>query len=764
MIRFHLKKWKQNIMETKYKLMISVLVGIIGCAVGIFYDYATRGSNRILNYNILPALLITLAWGRWYGIICFITEFMLIPFGAYQGFVSLIPMSNIVIWIIYIGKKPERNPFDENYYKEITVSHLRYLIWLFLSCITFYILSEDRYLVFNHRGQVVVTLRTVILLIYRNMVFQSVTLAVCSVLILLPSIRKLFQLKQIKLSRQNIKIIHGALIYGVMIHYMIILGNQLLDTDNISDMSIALLTRNHIRDLMAVGSACLILGGVLAWLKQRQEDFHERLRTSEVKYHSIFENLSDVYFETTIEGCILTISPSVEKLLGCLAKDMVGKNIGDFYFDLSERNTMLKILTEKHEINNYPVQIKDIKGVIHNVWIHAKFELDDKGYHKIVGMFRDVTCFVEEQKELTTNLEAVFESIQDNVWLVDTDYNLITCNQAFLKTISFVNEMKADDMPMSQSVFQEKEQNKWNALYDRALKEGLFTIEDIYGGRTFEVSFNPIFQDDKAKGIAIFGKDITAYKESKKELATLNLELEQRVQDRTLELERAVQELENFTYMVSHDLKSPIRIIDIYTQLMMENYLDRIPSEVQDYVVKITQINRNMTEMIDKLLQYSKMADNVISKQPLDLKKLILDIYDELISAVPERNIKIDTEIGIPPIWADAILMKCVIENILSNSIKFTRTREVAVIKVRYKEEKGEQVFSFEDNGVGFDHELSSRLFNVFERLHSADEFEGSGIGLATVRKIIQLHLGRTWIEGFKEIGTVIHFTLPVNT
>jgi len=216
--------------------------------------------------------------------------------------------------------------------------------------------------------------------------------------------------------------------------------------------------------------------------------------------------------------------------------------------------------------------------------------------------------------------------------------------------------------------------------------------------------------------------------------------------------------------MVSHDLKSPIRIIDIYTQLMMENYLDRIPSEVQDYVVKITQINRNMTEMIDKLLQYSKMADNVISKQPLDLKKLILDIYDELISAVPERNIKIDTEIGIPPIWADAILMKCVIENILSNSIKFTRTREVAVIKVRYKEEKGEQVFSFEDNGVGFDHELSSRLFNVFERLHSADEFEGSGIGLATVRKIIQLHLGRTWIEGFKEIGTVIHFTLPVNT
>jgi signal transduction histidine kinase len=232
--------------------------------------------------------------------------------------------------------------------------------------------------------------------------------------------------------------------------------------------------------------------------------------------------------------------------------------------------------------------------------------------------------------------------------------------------------------------------------------------------------------------------------------------------ERTVELERAVKELEAFTYMVSHDLKSPLRAIELYAKILTEEYSGRMQGEMMELTDKIGKISRNTTAMVTRLLQYAMTADRTVDKKQINLKELIESSYEKLISDVQDRRIELFLEPELPFIWADEILIRMVIENVLINAIKFTKTRERAVIRVQHALLSEEVIISFGDNGVGFDNRLAGKLFHVFERLHSSDEFEGSGIGLATVRKIILKHGGKVWIEGIKDKGTTVYFTLPV--
>ncbi|AZV58267.1 response regulator [Clostridium sp. AWRP] len=232
---------------------------------------------------------------------------------------------------------------------------------------------------------------------------------------------------------------------------------------------------------------------------------------------------------------------------------------------------------------------------------------------------------------------------------------------------------------------------------------------------------------------------------------------------KTVELQAAVNELEAFSYTVSHDLKSPIRAIQTYSKIILQKHHKTLDDDTNEMVSDVENICSNMICMIEKLLEYSKMAHSDVCKESVDIGKMFNDAFQQCKSVCPERLIEFEFETGIPTALADAILIKQVIYNVISNAIKFTRNKKRALIVAGCERGTNEYIFYVRDNGAGINMEFSGKLFGIFQRLHSPDEFEGNGIGLATVRKIIQKHGGRTWIEGKVNEGTTLYFTLPIS-
>jgi len=213
---------------------------------------------------------------------------------------------------------------------------------------------------------------------------------------------------------------------------------------------------------------------------------------------------------------------------------------------------------------------------------------------------------------------------------------------------------------------------------------------------------------------------------------------------------------------VSHDLKSPLRAIKAYGNIILEEHNETLDDGTNEMLHNVDNICSNMIIMIEKLMEYSKMTHLSITKEEVNISEMFTSAFEECISICPERFIKFEFETGMPTVLADSVLLRQVIYNIISNAIKFTRNKEKASIIAGCKRGIDEYIFYVKDNGVGINMEFSKKLFGIFQRLHSSDEFEGNGIGLATVRKIIQRHGGKTWIEGKVNEGTVVYFTLPV--
>ena len=242
-------------------------------------------------------------------------------------------------------------------------------------------------------------------------------------------------------------------------------------------------------------------------------------------------------------------------------------------------------------------------------------------------------------------------------------------------------------------------------------------------------------------------------------LNNLNAELEQRVALRTEELLEANRNMESFSYSVSHDLRAPLRAIDGYLSILAEELNPKLSGEFGFYIDKISQNARKMGVLIDDLLAFARMSRHVIEKQTVFPALLV---YDAL--AVLERERKdrqLDIRVGdLPQCLADPTLLRQVFVNLLSNAFKFSRNSAPALIEVGSVVKNDETVYFVRDNGVGFDMRYMDKLFGVFQRLHASSDFEGTGVGLAIVQKIVQRHGGRVWAEGAVGEGATFYFTL----
>jgi signal transduction histidine kinase len=254
-------------------------------------------------------------------------------------------------------------------------------------------------------------------------------------------------------------------------------------------------------------------------------------------------------------------------------------------------------------------------------------------------------------------------------------------------------------------------------------------------------------------------ENILEKKLAEEQLRLFNTQLEERVKQRTIELEAANKELEAFSYTVSHDLRSPLRAIGGYSHILLNDFAEDLPAPARSFLDNIIASTNQMSTLIDGLLTFSRTSRAEIHRQAIDTNALAAEAWQAILAESPHQSIDFHCA-DLPPCRADRTLLRQVFVNLLSNAVKYSRNSDPAKIEINWLQQRKEIVYFVRDNGAGFDMKYSNKLFGVFQRLHHADEFEGTGIGLATSQRIVHRHGGKIWAESERGKGATFYFTI----
>jgi len=311
------------------------------------------------------------------------------------------------------------------------------------------------------------------------------------------------------------------------------------------------------------------------------------------------------------------------------------------------------------------------------------------------------------------------------------------------------------------------EPDKARGGYQQVLAHGLVRDYPLVlrhtPGQVMEVLYNATTYTNEAvevQGVFAAARDVTERNEAERQVQRLNEEWEQRVRERTAQLEAANQELEAFSYSVSHDLRAPLRSMSGFSHILLEKYREALDEQGQDYLGRIVAASKRMGQLIDDILKLSRLGRAEMTRQKVDLSASARGILAELRQQQPARQVELDIADGLTA-YGDPNLVQVILKNLLQNAWKFTSQKPQAKIEVGVTERDGARVIYVRDNGAGFDMAYVERLFGAFQRLHQATEFPGTGIGLAIVKRIVHRHGGQVWAEGAVGQGAIFYFTLP---
>jgi len=450
-----------------------------------------------------------------------------------------------------------------------------------------------------------------------------------------------------------------------------------------------------------------------------------------------------------------------------------------------------KAIREQSDLS-FECRIVRRDGMQRWIWACGQHHRDAEGCcHRIAGIVQDIT----ERKQNEIDLQKAKEDLEGRVRERTAELKtvsiytrrLIETNLDPLVTISasgkitdvnaateLVTGLSRGELLGSDFSDYFTEPEKARAGYEKVFEEGFVRDYPLAirhrSGRITEVLYNASTyrnEEGDIQGVFAAARDVTELRQAQNELRKSYDELERRVEartadlkEKTVQLEAANKELESFSYSVSHDLRAPLRAIDGYARMILKKEWGKFD---EDTTRKFNAIRSNahmMGQLIDDLLSFSRLSKKQLSASKLDMESIIMDVWKELQIINPERNMNLSIH-SMPPVYGDRTLIKQVCSNLLANAVKFTKNQDAAHIEVGCFSNDDGNICYVKDNGIGFDMAYYEKLFGIFQRLHSVDDFEGTGVGLATVQRIIHRHGGRVWAEGKVNEGATFYFALP---
>ena len=502
----------------------------------------------------------------------------------------------------------------------------------------------------------------------------------------------------------------------------------------------------------------------------------ESLRVSESRFRSLVDLSSDWYWEQDDEYRFTALGGRVGDEPG-LAKDQISL-IGRHRWDLSgitpigECWEQHKALLEAHKpFRNFEYQRALENGVLRYVSTSGEpvFDADGNftGYRGVSSDITERTAAAHNLRESEHRFSNLLGSVQLVSLMADHEARITYCNDYLLNLTGWRREEIIGRNMFD--VFIPPDVGDITGLYASLLADLPETrhreneIMTRTGERRLIRWNNSVLRSGSGEviGTASIGEDITESQRAKEEILRLNADLEHRVAERTAELEAANRELEAFDYSVAHDLRAPIRHIEGFSSILLEDYAEKLDERGREYLTKVQGAGKKMDTLVADLLALSLVSRCQLNRSDVDVSAQVRLVFATLQEAEPERDIEYVIGPGIN-VNADIGLLRIVLENLIGNAWKFTAKQPGAKIEFGCARPENVPTFFVRDNGAGFDAGYADRLFAPFQRLHAQSDFKGTGIGLATVSRIITRHGGKVWAEGIVNHGATFHFTLPL--
>ncbi|HTV57777.1 MAG TPA: PAS domain S-box protein [Verrucomicrobiae bacterium] len=526
-------------------------------------------------------------------------------------------------------------------------------------------------------------------------------------------------------------------------------------------------------------------------------------KQEELKFRGLLESAPDAIIITNSRGLIQMVNAQAEKLFGWVRSELVGKPIEVLvparlrpqhvdnrtrYIAAPHARAMgvgLQLFAVRKDGSEFPVEISlgpletregtlvstAVRDVTERLRVQKQLaEVNDTLELRVRERTRELAAAHEVIRHSHERLELAQKVASIGVFDYDLDSASGTWSQGMFEIYGIPFTSEKITREFWQSLMVRESMDVANGEFDKqAATTGNINIEFQIrrpdGELRWVASRGKLFPNSSGKLVRLVGvnADLTDTKLREIEARTMAAVLERRVEERTAELKLANKELESFSYSVSHDLRAPLRHMDGFARILKDEYAAQLPPEGLRYLDRIVRAANQMGRLVDDLLTLSRIGRKELSRRPVPLADIVAEVCRDLAADVVNRNI--EWKIGtLPTADCDPGMLKIVFTNLVSNAVKFTRRRPIAVIEIGACIEAEQPAIFIRDNGVGFDSKYADKLFGVFQRLHREEEFEGTGVGLATVQRIIHRHGGEIRATSEPDVGTTFYFTLGADS